>query len=401
MDNPTLLRDDQITDRSGQPAPQAKPGNPGFNADVPTDNENTPTDQKPALNVDLTNEDSPEPKTVTKVVLEGDSVDVVTVQIKEPGSPDFTDLLTKEPVGEDGTVNLPDGTEVDEIRVVFESPKDGVTQYDVTLKVHVCAEFTSTTSVAGTTSGAPASTAQTTQAGTTAGTGPTSKAFPTNAYIMFHTSTIASRSKATKSTNETKVPSISLFLATECPLMDMMDDPTMIPDDQITDKNGTPIPEAKPGNPGYTVDVPQDTENTPTEDKPAILVDLTNEDNPEPKRVTKVVLEGETVDTVTILVKPTDDAPFEEVLTKVPVGPDGVVELPEGTDVAEIRVVLDSPKDGVTTYDVNFKIHVCAEFTTTTTTQATTAAQETGPGTTSTPGTSMHFLSFHIISFYN
>ena len=174
MANPALIGDGQINDRYGQNADEARPGNLGYIAPIPTGNDNITTDEKPALVVDLTSLDSPEAKEITKVILEGNTVDTVTIQIKDSDTQDFTDLFTRQPLDQRGSVNLPNGVEAEMIRVVFNSPTKAATEYKVNLKIHVCGHFerptVSSTTVRETTAQTSAATVWETTAQTSAGT---------------------------------------------------------------------------------------------------------------------------------------------------------------------------------------------------------------------------------------
>lgn len=144
-----------------------------------------------------------------------------------------------------------------------------------------------------------------------------------------------------------------------------MDNPTVIADDQIKDcqeeDNEKSAPQAKPGREGYVKDVPKDDK---AGEKPCLKVLLTSESSPEPKTVSKVVLDGN-VKTVTILKKEGKDpkAPFEPVLEKVEVGEDGVVELPTPSEMAEVKVILEKPKDDKDKkFKTTLKVHACGNF---------------------------------------
>lgn len=181
MSNPTVIADDQITDCQEKdkdtPAPQAKPGGSGYVKPVPAgllgagaDNKtNTNDNDKPCLKVVLTSKTSPEPKTVSKLVVEG-NVKTVTVlkkveqgeegeektaqegQTTTPASsqeenkkqPLFKPVLENVDVDENGVLLLPTPIKMEALKVIFEKPKDDKdTNFKATLKVHACGKFES------------------------------------------------------------------------------------------------------------------------------------------------------------------------------------------------------------------------------------------------------------------
>lgn len=147
-----------------------------------------------------------------------------------------------------------------------------------------------------------------------------------------------------------------------------MDNPSVIADDQIRDcqeDSDKAVPEAKPGRAGYVRDVPKDSDKADDSEKPCLKVLLTSESSPEPKTVSKVVLDGN-VEKVTVLKKEGNDpkSPFEPVLEKVDVGEDGVVELPTPSEMAELKVILEKPKDDKDKqFKTTLKVHACGNFT--------------------------------------
>lgn len=140
MANAAVIPDDQVTDCAGESAPQAKPGNAGYATSVPVNNDQLASQNKPCLKVGLTSEDSKEPKEVAKIVVQG-NVARVTVQAKKAGSEEPESLLDNTPLPEDGVLSLPTADKLEEIRVIFEAPKDNATDYRAVLSVFACGHF--------------------------------------------------------------------------------------------------------------------------------------------------------------------------------------------------------------------------------------------------------------------
>lgn len=143
-----------------------------------------------------------------------------------------------------------------------------------------------------------------------------------------------------------------------------MDNPAVIPDDQVKDcqeDEDRPAPEAKPGRSGYVKPVPKDDSAAK---KPCLKVDLTSESSAEPKEVSKIVLQGN-VKTVSVLKKADDkaDTPFSPVVEKGRVNEDGVLFLPTPTKMAQLKVILEEPEDKTSkTFNTTLKVHACGQF---------------------------------------
>lgn len=141
MGNAAVIGDEQVTDAAGKKAPESKPGNEGYSAQVPDDNDKLDTKDKPYLKVDLTSDDSKEPKEVSKIGLQG-NVGRVSVEVKKEGSDKPETVLQKLKVPKDGLVALPTTDKLDEVKVIFESPKDKDDKdYKVVLSVFACGHF--------------------------------------------------------------------------------------------------------------------------------------------------------------------------------------------------------------------------------------------------------------------
>lgn len=155
----------------------------------------------------------------------------------------------------------------------------------------------------------------------------------------------------------------SFSVPAECEQEEIMDNPSVIGDDQIKDcqENDKPAAEAKPGRSGYVKPVPEDATSS---DKPCLKVVLTSDSSPEPKVVSKVIVAGN-VKAVTVLKKEgkEEDSPFVPVLKEADVGEDGVVLLPTPEKMAELKVILEKPKEeDAETYNTTLKVHACGNF---------------------------------------
>ena len=142
MANAAVIGDEQVTDASGKKAPESKPGNAGYVTDVPDDNDKVDRKDKPFLKVDLTSDESKEPKQVSKIGVQG-NVGRVTVEVQEEGSDKPKTVLENVEVPKDGLVSLPADTDkLDEVKVIFESPREKTDKdYKVVLSVFACGEF--------------------------------------------------------------------------------------------------------------------------------------------------------------------------------------------------------------------------------------------------------------------
>lgn len=140
MANAAVISDEQVTDCSGAPASSSKPGNAGYATEVPVNNDKTARKDKPCLKVDLTNEESKEPKEVGKIVVQG-NVGRVSVEVKKAGSDKPVVLLENVPVSEKGIVSLPSVSKLEEIKVIFEEPRSNEPDYKAILSVFACGHF--------------------------------------------------------------------------------------------------------------------------------------------------------------------------------------------------------------------------------------------------------------------
>lgn len=141
MSNAAVIPDEQVKDCAGKPAPESKPGNVGYASPVPDKNDELSRKDKPCLKVELVNEDSKEPKKVSKLTLQG-NVGRVTVEGKEKGSKNPKTILEDTPVPEDGTISLPTSEELEEVTVIFEAPKtDDENEYKSVLSIFACGHF--------------------------------------------------------------------------------------------------------------------------------------------------------------------------------------------------------------------------------------------------------------------
>lgn len=140
MSNAAVISDDQVTDCSDKAAPESKPGNAGYAKAVPRDNDKLASKDKPCLKVDLTSDASAEPKKVSKVLVQG-NVRKVTVEGKESGSKKPKVILKDVAVPEGGVIRLPSAEELEEIKIIFESPKSNDKNYKAVLSIFACGHF--------------------------------------------------------------------------------------------------------------------------------------------------------------------------------------------------------------------------------------------------------------------
>lgn len=141
MANPSVIADDQIKEctggKQGKAVPEAKPGRTGF---VRPAADGKKDEKKPCLEIDLTSKESPEPKTVEKIILQG-NVKRVTVEKKDKKTGSFKPVLEKVKVDKSGVVRLPVPAKMTDIRVVMEETADDSKKVNTTLAVHACGNF--------------------------------------------------------------------------------------------------------------------------------------------------------------------------------------------------------------------------------------------------------------------
>lgn len=149
MANAAVIGDEQITDASGKKAPESKPGNEGYTAQVPDNNDKLDRKDKPYLKVDLTSDESKEAKQVSKIGLQG-NLGRVSVEATKEGDDSKPELLLKDvPVPQDGLVSLPQSSDkLEQVKVIFESPKEkDAKDYKVVLSVFACGHFPGTSMI--------------------------------------------------------------------------------------------------------------------------------------------------------------------------------------------------------------------------------------------------------------
>lgn len=141
MKNPSVIADDQIKEctkgQKSKAVPEAKPGRSGFVRPAADGKKNK---AKPCLEIDLTSKESPKPKTVEKIILQG-NVKRVTVEKKDGKSGSFKPVLEKVKVDKSGVVRLPVPTKMTDLRVVMEEVRDDSKKVNTTLAVHACGKF--------------------------------------------------------------------------------------------------------------------------------------------------------------------------------------------------------------------------------------------------------------------
>lgn len=143
---------------------------------------------------------------------------------------------------------------------------------------------------------------------------------------------------------------------------EVMANAAVIPDDHVTDRQGEPAPDSKPGMTGYEADVPKDNKKADREDKPALKVRLTSKDSEEPKQVTKVVLQGN-VGKVTVLGKKEGAKEAKPIVEDAKVPKGGVISLPRASTLEELEVVFEAPeKDSDKKYKVVLSVFACGHF---------------------------------------